>query len=332
MSGRSNIVNALNRGPSSLRVGLDPAVAQLEDLPRGLTSLKRRRAGPRRRGPGPGQPGRLHRRRPPTAPGWVGSRRSTRSPWWPVPDAMAAYQRGVMDMEGLKAIQLGMIAHCEPMGNRMAILDAPPGLNAQHIKDWRSSRPATTRSSPRSTTRGSRSSTRHGRQHLRPAERPHGRRLRPQRRHARRPQGAGQRGGARRDRPEGNITKGEQDVLNPVGVNCIRAFPGRGIRVWGARTLSTDPAWRYLNVRRLFNYLEDSIMDGTQWAVFEPNDQRAVGEVRRSIAAVPGRRVAQGRALRPAPGRGVLRQVRRRDQPARGDRPARWSARSASRR
>ena len=47
------------------------------------------------------------------------------------------------------------------------------------------------------------------------------------------------------------ITKGEQDLLNPIGVNCIRAFPGRGIRVWGARTLSSDPAWRYLNVRRL---------------------------------------------------------------------------------
>src|SRR5664280_679695 len=47
------------------------------------------------------------------------------------------------------------------------------------------------------------------------------------------------------------------DQLNPIGVNCIRTFPGRGIRVWGARTLSSDPAWRYLNVRRLFNYIEE---------------------------------------------------------------------------
>jgi phage tail sheath protein FI len=82
-----------------------------------------------------------------------------------------------------------------------------------------------------------------------------------------------------------NITKGEHDALNPVGVNCIRAFPGRGIRIWGARTLSSEPEWRYLNVRRLFNYLEDSILNGTQWAVFEPNDRALWAKVRRSIAA-----------------------------------------------
>ena len=74
-----------------------------------------------------------------------------------------------------------------------------------------------------------------------------------------------------------NITKGEHDQLNPTGINCIRAFPGRGIRVWGARTLSSDPAWRYLNVRRLFNYVEESIFEGTQWVVFEPNDMRPLG-------------------------------------------------------
>ena len=82
-----------------------------------------------------------------------------------------------------------------------------------------------------------------------------------------------------------NISKGEHDLLNPVGVNCLRAFPGRGIRVWGARTLSSDPEWRYLNVRRLFNYLEESILNGVQWAVFEPNDQVLWAKVRRSIAA-----------------------------------------------
>ena len=68
------------------------------------------------------------------------------------------------------------------------------------------------------------------------------------------------------------LTKGGHHLLNPAGINCIRAFPGRGIRVWGARTLSSDPAWRYLNVRRLFNYVEESILEGTQWVVFEPND------------------------------------------------------------
>ncbi len=69
------------------------------------------------------------------------------------------------------------------------------------------------------------------------------------------------------------ITKGQQDVLNPKGVNCIRSFPGRGIRVWGARTLSSDPLWKYINVRRLFLYLEESIDEGTQWVVFEPNSE-----------------------------------------------------------
>ena len=82
-----------------------------------------------------------------------------------------------------------------------------------------------------------------------------------------------------------NITKGEHDQLNPVGINCIRAFPGRGIRVWGARTVSSEPEWRYLNVRRLFNYIEESIFEGTQWVVFEPNDQRLWAKVTRTVNA-----------------------------------------------
>jgi phage tail sheath protein FI len=82
-----------------------------------------------------------------------------------------------------------------------------------------------------------------------------------------------------------NTTKGEQDTLNPNGVNCIRAFPGRGIRVWGARTLSSNPSWRYINVRRLFNYVEKSIEGGTQWVVFEPNDPMLWSRVRRDVAA-----------------------------------------------
>ena len=70
------------------------------------------------------------------------------------------------------------------------------------------------------------------------------------------------------------VTQAEQGGLNKVGINCIRSFPGRGIRIWGARTLSSDPEWRYINVRRLFNYVAESIMEGTQWSVFEPNDER----------------------------------------------------------
>jgi phage tail sheath protein FI len=82
---------------------------------------------------------------------------------------------------------------------------------------------------------------------------------------------------------EFKITKGEQDILNPRGVNCIRAFPARGIRVWGARTTSSDPLWKYINVRRLFLFLEESIDEGTQWVVFEPNDEKLWARVRQTI-------------------------------------------------
>jgi phage tail sheath protein FI len=79
------------------------------------------------------------------------------------------------------------------------------------------------------------------------------------------------------------ITKGQQDILNPKGINCIRAFPGRGIRVWGARTISSDSLWKYINVRRLFLFLEESIDEGTQWVVFEPNDEKLWARVRQTI-------------------------------------------------
>ena len=80
------------------------------------------------------------------------------------------------------------------------------------------------------------------------------------------------------------ITKGEQDILNPRNINAIRAFPGRGIRVWGARCITSDASWRYVPVRRLFLYVEESIDDGTQWVVFEPNDYTLWARVRQSIS------------------------------------------------
>jgi phage tail sheath protein FI len=70
-----------------------------------------------------------------------------------------------------------------------------------------------------------------------------------------------------------------------MGVNCIRAFPGRGIRIWGARTLSSNAAWRYVNVRRLFITVEASMDAGLQWVVFEPNDNTLWAKVRRDITA-----------------------------------------------
>jgi uncharacterized protein len=214
-----------------------------------------------------------------------------------VPDAMAAYQQGILDDDGLKAVQLAMIAHCELMGDRVAILDAPPGLSAQKLKDWRMNDagydskyatlywpwikvmdPATgkpTMVPPSGQVAGiwARNDDSRG-VHKAPANEI-------------------VRGAISL---ELNITKGEHDQLNPIGVNCIRSFPGQGIRVWGARTLSSDPEWRYLNVRRLFNFVEKSILLGTNWVVFEPNDPALWGRVRRTIMMFL-RRVWQSGAL-----------------------------------
>ncbi|MGH3903001.1 MAG: phage tail sheath family protein [Pseudonocardiaceae bacterium] len=203
-----------------------------------------------------------------------------------VPDLMSAYQQGVIDAEGVQAVQIAMIAHCELMGDRMAILDPLPGLNPQQIKEWRvdtagydSKYAALYYPWPKVFDPSTGTNI-----HVPPS---------------------GHMAGiwARNDDTRGvhkapanevirgaialetQITKAEHDLLNPVGVNCLRAFPGRGLRVWGARTLSSDPAWRYLNVRRLFNYLEESILDGTQWVVFEPNDDALWARIRRTIGA-----------------------------------------------
>jgi phage tail sheath protein FI len=82
------------------------------------------------------------------------------------------------------------------------------------------------------------------------------------------------------------LTREEQGVLNPVGVNCIRYFPREGIRVWGARTLADSASeWRYLNVRRLFNMIEESIAEATRWIVFEPNDRQLWKSIRRDVGA-----------------------------------------------
>ena len=82
------------------------------------------------------------------------------------------------------------------------------------------------------------------------------------------------------------LTRDEQGVLNPVGVNCIRYFPREGIRVWGARTLADAASeWRYLNVRRLFNMIEESIAEATRWIVFEPNDRELWKSIRRDVGA-----------------------------------------------
>ena len=81
-----------------------------------------------------------------------------------------------------------------------------------------------------------------------------------------------------------DVNFGQQEMLNPVGVNCLRLLSGRGYRVWGARLASSDPEWKYVSDRRYFNYLEGSIDRGTQWAVFEPNGERLWANVRQTIS------------------------------------------------
>lgn len=80
-----------------------------------------------------------------------------------------------------------------------------------------------------------------------------------------------------------NYNEAEQGKLNPKGINLIRSLPGQGIRVWGARTCSSDGNWKYVNVRRLFIFLEESIRANTNWAVFEPNDEMLWSRVEGTI-------------------------------------------------
>jgi phage tail sheath protein FI len=82
---------------------------------------------------------------------------------------------------------------------------------------------------------------------------------------------------------EATLNKAQQDVLNPEGINCFRFFEGRGNRLWGARTVSSDPEWKYVNLRRYFAYLERSLERGTQWVVFENNHEPLWANVRRTI-------------------------------------------------
>jgi Bacteriophage tail sheath protein len=94
-----------------------------------------------------------------------------------------------------------------------------------------------------------------------------------------------------------DVNFGQQEMLNPIGVNCLRLLSGRGYRVWGARLTSSDPEWKYVSDRRYFNYLEASIDRGTQWAVFEPNGERLWANVRQTIADFLYNEWSNGRLL-----------------------------------
>ena len=216
-----------------------------------------------------------------------------------MPDLWAvANDTQVRDLQGK------MIAHCENMGDRMAILDSPPDLLPQEILEWRmntagydskmsalyypwietmdplTNRPINIPPSGHVAGLWCRVDESRG-VHKAPANEVV----------------MGANGLAFQ------VTHAEQGGLNKVGINCIRAFPGRGIRVWGARTLSSDPEWRYINVRRLFNYISESIMGGTQWSVFEPNDEFLWLQLRNAVSSFLVRTWRSGALFGNSPGR-----------------------------
>ncbi|HWO73476.1 MAG TPA: phage tail sheath subtilisin-like domain-containing protein [Dehalococcoidia bacterium] len=205
------------------------------------------------------------------------------------PDIMKAYQDGLLDMEGVIGLQKAILAHCARMEDRVAILDCPPGMSPQEVDDWKMKvanlvsdggygalyypwikvdDPASRQTifmPPSGHIAGlwSRTDDRRG-VHKAPAN----------------------------EELLGvidletHLTQTELGNLNVHSINCIRSFPGRGIRVWGARTLAEAASeWRYINVRRLFNFIKESIDQGTQWVVFEPNDDSLWARVRRDISA-----------------------------------------------
>ncbi|MEA2130474.1 MAG: uncharacterized protein QOJ85_3365 [Solirubrobacteraceae bacterium] len=179
-------------------------------------------------------------------------------------------------------IRNALIIHCETLGDRFAILDPPPMLSVQEIEAFRSPidtkyaalyypwveirdpRPGgTTEQVPPSGFMAgiyARTDVARG-VHKAPANEV-----------IRSIRGLAQ-----------TITKREQDILNPENINVLRAFPGRGNRVWGSRVLTSDAAWKYVPVRRLFLMIEESIDEGTQFVVFEPNDEPLWARVRQSV-------------------------------------------------
>ncbi len=200
-----------------------------------------------------------------------------------MPDLMGLAADG--DDAQVRDLQGKMIAHCENAGDRMAILDCPPDMLPQDILEWRmntagydskfaalyypwievmnplTNQPMLVPPSGHVAGVWCRTDATRG-VHKAPANEI--------------TMGVNGLGF--------QITQAEQGGLNKVGINCIRSFPGRGIRIWGARTLSSDPEWRYINVRRLFNYVAESIMEGTQWSVFEPNDEKLWIQLRIAVS------------------------------------------------
>ncbi|HEX6839662.1 MAG TPA: phage tail sheath subtilisin-like domain-containing protein, partial [Polyangia bacterium] len=199
-----------------------------------------------------------------------------------VPDIMIAYQRtpGPQADRDVQRVQDAMIDLCENLKDRFAILDAPPTKDVEEVRKWRrrlsssfaamyypwiaidSATGVLAMCPPSGHVAGliARCDTQEG-VHKAPAN----------------------------EVISGavglmlNMNEDHLGLLNSDGINAVRGFPGRGIRVWGARTTSDEPDWRYINVRRMFIMLRRSLEEGTQWSVFEPNEPRTWERLSQSV-------------------------------------------------
>ncbi|NTU83253.1 MAG: phage tail sheath family protein [Chloroflexales bacterium] len=213
------------------------------------------------------------------------------------PDLMSAYMRTEKQEDDrliLAGLQKDLLNHCTTMKDRFAILDAPPAMSVAEIQTYRMSTanfdsdtgkygaiyyPWICVANPEAKNGGERMIMIPPSGHIAGIYA----RVDEERGVHKAPANEAIRGALKLER---RLIDPEQGVLNPIGVNCIREFPGRGILVWGARTLAAPSSeWRYINVRRLFNFIEESIYEGTQWVVFEPNDMDTWERVKRTITA-----------------------------------------------
>ncbi|MEX2445859.1 MAG: phage tail sheath subtilisin-like domain-containing protein, partial [Dehalococcoidia bacterium] len=211
-----------------------------------------------------------------------------------IPDLITATRNaeGEIDLVTFQAVQTAAISHAEKTGDRLAILDTPPGLGPSAAASWRSE----------TAMYDSKFATLYypwikiGNPFAKPDNDEPKMITVPASGHV---AGIWARNDATRGvwkAPANEVVRGvldvelkmtsqEQEQLNPIGVNCIRPFGARGTRIWGARTLSSDPSWRYVPVRRVFNFVEKTILMGTNWVVFESNDEALWQRVKRTINA-----------------------------------------------
>ena len=202
-----------------------------------------------------------------------------------IPDVMAAprLSPGFTDKD-VHAVQNALISHCELRRDRFAILDAPAASDTEQIREWRrhfDSKYAAlyypwpkvlVPGDPAAAVRAVPPSGHVAGVYAR-CEREQGVHKAPANEVIEEVVGL-----------ETVVSLDTQGLLNHEHVNCLRAFPARGIRIWGARTLSSDASWRYVNVRRLITMIERAVEEGTQWAVFEGNEPTLWKQVIRSVA------------------------------------------------